>query len=135
VERLLGLAATGTDKDSNGGGSVKLPPSILGRRGQLYFPPHPFWHCEHLKGAWQSQGLCEIASAAEVSLAKTNWSVIASGAWQSHWINSKCQNPSSKQIQISQLIYRNPNFKTQMTIEIQMLKCQNYPFFPFEFWA
>jgi hypothetical protein len=41
--------------------------------------------------------------------------------------------PHSKQIQISQLIDRNPNFKTQMTIEIQMLKCQNYIFFLFGF--
>jgi hypothetical protein len=34
VERLLWLAATGTDKESKEGGGVKLPPPLL---GQLYF--------------------------------------------------------------------------------------------------
>jgi hypothetical protein len=30
-----------------------------------------------------------------------NVNVIASEAWQAHWLNSKAQNPSSRQIQIS----------------------------------
>jgi hypothetical protein len=29
MERLLCVAATGTDKDSKGGGSVKLPPPLF----------------------------------------------------------------------------------------------------------